>query len=142
MHLETVHFGVLPCSAGDILLFPAGVKGCEHLHTWLLLEERPLVWLQSVEDPRVALPLVSPFLFVPEYRFSLPRDQQELTPKPDQRAVILVGLSQPEGQWVINLRAPLLFWPELRLGRQVISANEQPSQIVLPFGGGILRKSA
>jgi flagellar assembly factor FliW len=143
MLLDTARFGQLPCSPRELLLFPEGIIGFEHLHAWLLAEEQPLVWLQAVENADVALPLVSPYLFVPEYRLQISADdRRSLQLTAEARPFVLVVVSQHDSQWTINLRAPLLIRPELQLGRQVVTDDEQPLRHVLPRSLGNFRKSA
>lgn len=143
MLLDTARFGRLQCSAGQTLLFPEGLIGFEQLQAWVLLDEPPLHWLQSAEDPQIALPVVSPFLFVPDYCLHLAAGDKAALPWDSQRpALVLAVVGRQQSQWTMNLRAPLLVQPELRLGRQVVTADEQPLRHVLPRLAGTLRKSA
>lgn len=143
MHLETTRFGTLACAARDLLLFLEGVIGFEHLHAWVLLREPPLCWLQAVEDPQIALPVISPFRCVADYRLQLdPVDCQMLDLTASENALVLVVIGQHDGEWTLNLRAPLLIRPELRLGRQVVTSSGHSLQHVLPRTRGSVRKCA
>jgi flagellar assembly factor FliW len=143
MQLDTTRFGTLACEARDLLLFPEGIIGFEHLHAWAVLRELPLAWLQAVEDPQVALPVVSPFRCVADYRLQLdPSDGRLLELTSSQNALVLVVIGQHDGQWTLNLRAPIIVRPELRLGRQVVSGSEHSLQHVLPRLNGSVRKCA
>jgi flagellar assembly factor FliW len=128
------------------LLFSRGLFAFENHRHWVLLaddDERSVAWLQSLSDPEVALPLVSPRLFVPGYRVSIGRNQ--LTPLElaalDQ-AFVLNVLNCNQGQLTINLRAPVIINLNRRVGRQVVTSDEQPLQLVLPTAAVRLRKSA
>jgi len=143
MLLCTTRFGKLECRPQDILLFPEGLIGFEPLRAWTLLCELPLVWLQSVEHGQVALPLVCPFLFVPQYRFRLvPDDRRAIHLSSQDRPMVLSVVGREHDQWTLNLRAPVVIHREARLGRQVITADEQPLRYVLPRSSGIVRKTA
>jgi flagellar assembly factor FliW len=143
MLLETARFGCVEYSARDIVLFPGGLIGFEQLHAWLLLAEQPLVWLQAVEDSQVALPLVSPFRYVPEYRAPISAaDYRELDLDPVEPVTALGVVARDRSHWTLNLRAPIIVWPNVRLGKQVVLSEEQPLRYVLPRSGGTLRKSA
>lgn len=143
MLLETARFGRLEYEARDLLLFTAGLIGFEQLHAWVLLREDSLSWLQAVEDPRIALPLVSPFPYVPDYCLQLPASEcQPLQLTSDDNAVVLVVVGQNQNRWTLNLRAPLILRPELRLGRQVVTVNEHSLQHALPLRSGSIRKCA
>src|SRR5215211_8811105 len=100
MQLETTRFGTLACEARDLLLFPEGVIGFEHLHAWVLLRESPLCWLQAVEDQHIALPVISPFLCVADYRLQLdPADCRLLDLTASEDALVLVVIGEHDGEW-------------------------------------------
>jgi flagellar assembly factor FliW len=143
MRLDTVRFGPLSCTPHNFLLFPGGLIGFEGLTSWLLLDERPLSWLQSVEDPSVALPLASPFHFVPEYCFRLSTDDcQSLHAQGGSRLLVLAVVVRDGGQWTMNLRAPVLINQAAAMGRQLVTIEEQPLRHALPCTVGALRKCA
>jgi len=143
MQLDTARFGPLTCDASDLLLFPEGLIGFEHLHAWLLLREGLLCWLQAVEEPGIALPVVSPCDYVVDYRLRLTADDfRSLNFGSREQVAVLAVVGQHGSQWTLNLRAPILIQPELRLGRQVISGSEHSLQHVLPCATHSVRKSA
>ena len=143
MQLDTTRFGTLGCEARDLLLFPEGIIGFEHLHAWAVLREPPLCWLQAVEDAQIALPLVSPFRCVANYRLQLDSSDGRLLDMTASRtALVLVVIGQHDGQWTLNLRAPIIIRPELRLGRQVVSGSGHSLQHALPRLDGSVRKCA
>ena len=143
MQLDTARFGALALGASDLLFFPEGLIGFEDLHAWSLLREGSLCWLQAVEDPTIALPVVSPFCHVANYRLRLREaDCRPLEWESPEYAVVLAVVAQQQGQWTLNLRAPLLVRPDLRRGRQVIASGEHSLQHVLPRTAGKARKSA
>jgi flagellar assembly factor FliW len=146
MKIDSSRFGWVEIEPEDVLLFSRGLFAFEDHRHWVLLAdggERPVAWLQSLRDPEVALPLVSPRLFVPGYRVSIGRNQ--LTPLElaalDQ-AFVLNVLNRNQGRLTINLKAPLIINLDRRIGRQVVTNDEQPLQLVLPTTAVCLRKSA
>ncbi len=146
MHIHTSRFDVVPIEPEDILLFTRGLIAFEDHRHWVLLadDETPAVaWLQSLSDPAVALPTVSPRRFVPGYRISLGRSQ--LTPlelAALDRAFALAVVNRNESGLTLNLRAPIIVNLDRRIGRQVITSDEQPIQLALPSSTVRLRKSA
>jgi flagellar assembly factor FliW len=80
---------------------------------------------------------------VPGYRVSIGRNQ--LTPLElaalDQ-AFVLNVVNRNQDQLTINLRAPVIINLNRRIGRQVVTSDEQPLQLVLPTAAVRLRKSA
>jgi flagellar assembly factor FliW len=143
MLLDTARFGSLSYEARDIVLFPEGLIGFEQVHAWILLDEEPLFWLQAIDDRQISLPVVSPFRYVPEYSLALQASQcGPLHLGAAEQAVALVVVSQHERDWTVNLRAPIIIRPDLRLGRQMITPSEHSLQHVLPRAVGRGRKTA
>jgi flagellar assembly factor FliW len=127
-------------------LFSRGLIGFEEHRHWVLLadDENPAVaWLQSLSEPQTALPAVSPRRWVPGYQIHLSRHQ--LTPlelAALDKAFALVVVSRNEVGLTLNLRAPIIVNLDRRIGRQVITSDEQPIQLALPSPSVRLRKSA
>jgi flagellar assembly factor FliW len=147
MQIQTQHFGPIQIDVDDILLFPHGLIAFEECRHWVLLadEENPAVaWLQSVSRPEVALPVVSPRRFVADYRVRVTRGQLlPLEFSQFDHAYVLAIVSQSDGDLTLNLKAPLIINLDRRLGRQVITSDEQPVALALPRQrASVLRKSA
>jgi flagellar assembly factor FliW len=147
MHIRTLHFGQVEIEVDDILLFPHGLIAFEDCRHWVLLadEQNPsLAWLQSVTRPEVALPLVSPRRLVPDYQVRVSRGQLlPLEFSQFDQAYVLAVVSQSDGDLTLNLKAPLIVNLDRRLGRQVITADEQPVALQLnPPQPALLRMSA
>jgi flagellar assembly factor FliW len=147
MQITTTHFGPVEIDVDDILLFPQGVIAFEDCRHWVLLsdEENPaLAWLQSITRPEVALPVVSPRRFAPEYSVHVGRGQLlPLEFSQFDQAYVLAVVSQSDGDLTLNLKAPLIVNLDRRLGRQVITSDEQPVALALhPPAAVVWRKSA
>jgi flagellar assembly factor FliW len=146
MHIGTRHFGPVAIEVDDILLFPHGVIAFEDCRHWVLLadaENPALAWLQSVSREEVALPVVSPRRFAPGYSVHVARGQlMPLEFSQFDQAYVLSVVSQSDGDLTLNLKAPLIINLDRRLGRQVITSDEQPVVLPLPTVPTLLRKSA
>ena len=146
MEINTSRFGPVEIEPDDMLLFSNGLLAFEAHHHWVLLADpnnRAVAWLQSLSDPQVALPLVSPRRFVPGYQLRIGRGQ--LTPlelAALDRAFVLTILSRNQGAVTVNLKAPIIINLDRRIGRQVVTSDEQPVQLPLPREALPLRKSA
>lgn len=146
MQIATSRFGLIDIEADDLLLFPMGLAGFEHIQHWVLLadgDNDAVAWLQSVQHPEVALAVVSPRRFVPDYQIRVSRGQLsglELTSEQD--AYVLAVLARHEGKLTLNLKAPLVLNLDSRLGRQIIASDEQPLQLELPVTSPSVRKIA
>jgi len=147
MQISTTHFGPVEIEIDDILFFPHGIVAFEDCRHWVLLsdEENPaLAWLQSVGSAEVALPVVSPRRFAPEYSVHVSRGQLlPLDFSQFDQAYVLTVLSQSDGDLTLNLKAPLIINLDRRLGRQVITSDEQPVALVVSSTTRLVwRKSA
>jgi flagellar assembly factor FliW len=147
MQIQTSRFGSVEIDADDILVFPRGLfafEGCRH---WVLLADSHselLGWLQCATLGSLALPVVSPRRYRPDYKVHVARHQ--LTPlefSQFDQAYVLSILSKEDGQWTLNLKAPLVINLDRRLGRQLITGDDQPIAWPLPnLRHTSLRKSA
>jgi len=128
--INTTRFGTVATQSGDILYFPLGLPGWEHLDRWVLLADRAggdVVWLQSVDRGEIALAAVDPRRFVPQYLLHARR--WELGPvgnsaAGDLRTLVIVS-HDGEGL-TINLKAPLVVDLRRRLGCQTINCGDWP----------------
>jgi flagellar assembly factor FliW len=146
MQIHTTRFGFLEVDADTVIHFPAGMLGLEQCRHWVLLadaQNEALGWLQSTSRPEVALAVVYPRRFVPNYQVRV--SQSEMAPlKLDdvRQAEVLAILSSNGLAMTLNLKAPLVINVERRLGRQVICNGDQPVQYGLDAPRAALRKSA
>ena len=132
MLIQSSRFGSIEVQPDDLLLFREGLIGYNHLRHWVLLadEHHPSVaWLQSVANPQMAIAVVSPRRFVPDYHVRVPRSQlAPLQLNAEAPMFVLSILSKNDGQLTLNLRAPVVLNLQRQLGRQVITSDEQPTQ--------------
>lgn len=135
MLIRTTRFGPVEIEAEDLLSFPTGMLGLEDCRHWVLLadaQDEALGWLQCASRPEIALAVVSPRRFVPDYQFRVYRS--ELVPlglKQFKDAHVLAIVGKHDGTITLNLKAPVVINLDRRLGRQVISHEEQPVQYQL-----------
>ena len=146
MHVHTTRFGSVAIQADDILLFPQGLFAFARHRHWVLLadaENDAVGWLQSINDPRVAMAVVSPRRFAPDYRVRV--DRKQLVPlqlDDSNRPYVLTLVSQHANKLTVNLRAPVLVNLDRRLGAQMIVTDEQPLRFVVADAPERLRKTA
>lgn len=146
MQLFTTRFGSIPIDADDVLRFSGGIIGFEAIDSWVLLgdsDNENVAWLQSASRPDLAVPVVSPRRFVPDYRVRVPRSELEpLELDSTDRAYVLLVVSQDGHRLTVNLKAPLIINLDRRLGRQVTTSDDQPLQHYVADFPVNLRKSA
>ncbi len=74
MKLQTRKFGEIEIEESKTLSMPEGLPGFPGFERFVLIEDpktAPFCWLQSLEDPSLALAMMDPFLFKPDYKMDL-----------------------------------------------------------------------
>jgi len=146
MRINTSRFGRIDVDAGDIIRFPSGLPGLEDCREWALLADSTndaLGWLQCTTRGDMALAVVSPRRFVPDYQVRIPRS--ELTPlaiSDISQAQVVVVVGKTDTTLTLNLKAPIVINLEACTGRQVVASGELPLQYELTINRQPLRKSA
>jgi len=115
--IDSTRFGRIEVAPDSAIVFPHGLAGLDS-RTFTLIarsEEDAFVWLHSLEDPALALPLADPRRFFSGFA---------LEPAPADGAAVYVTVRASERieEFTANLRAPLVIADGI--GHQVI--NEAP----------------
>ena len=140
MDVLTTRFGTLSVETQDELIFESGLIGLEHCRRWVVLTDTKnptLGWLQSIDEGHIALGVVSPRRFVPDYQLRVDRSDLhslELSSARDAEVVVIAsrqGSGPQQGGLTLNLRAPLVINVERRRGCQVIAKDDLPVQFPL-----------
>jgi flagellar assembly factor FliW len=139
-------FGELEVNPSQVIVFPHGVPGFEQSSRWMLFHEIDeqgnwangmVVYLQSVDDGDVALPLTDPALFGFNYELALSDDEvAELELEEPGDVMVLTTLSikasaansggRPAiSDMYVNIAAPILINTKSRIGLQKILAGNE-----------------
>ena len=136
--LRSTRFGELEVPAEAVIEFPNGLIGLGGSRYTLLArsDEAMFVWLHSVDDPAIAIPLTNPWKFFADYAVELSDSDQERIGIEDPAAAqvyVTVRAAEAIEDFTANLRAPILL-VEGR-GFQVINqAPDSPVRIALLAG--------
>jgi flagellar assembly factor FliW len=111
--LRSSRFGELQIPAEAILDFPNGLIGLGGRRFALLArsEESAFVWLHSMDDPDLAVPVTSPWQFFENYEVELADDEAERigVASPEEAQVyVTVRSAAALEDFRANLRAPIL----------------------------------
>jgi len=125
MQINT-RFGVQEIDADSIISFPDGLPGFESLKKFSLLHEegaQTLLYLQSLDDADVQLPLVDPDHFQVNYQINLSDEElQKLQLESPEDATILVTVSKTDNTEDAGLHAnfmgPIVLNTKARTGMQ------------------------
>ena len=74
MKIKTRKFGEIEIDEKKILSMPKGLPGFPGFERFVLIEDpesAPFCWFQSLEEPNLALVIINPFLFKPDYEIDL-----------------------------------------------------------------------
>jgi flagellar assembly factor FliW len=132
MKVTTTRFGNVAMDEADVLTFVDGLIGMEQCRRWVLLADATnsaLGWLQSLDRPDLALAVVSPRRFVPNYSVRVARrDVEPLALADPADAQVLAVVGQVDGALALNLKAPLVIHLQERLGRQIVARDDHSVQ--------------
>jgi flagellar assembly factor FliW len=111
--LESTRFGQLEIPHEAVVEFPNGLIGLGGRRYALLArsEDATFVWLHSLEDPDLALPLTNPWRFFNSYEVELGDDEAERIGVDDtEETAVYVTVRAGEAleDFSANLRAPIL----------------------------------
>lgn len=129
MIIPTAHFGAIEVARQDMMEFLAPLPPFMGLFRYVLVsreEEQPFVWLQSVEQAALALPLAPHEAVAQEAPALPPPVRHELGLLPDERPEVYVIVSpalQAE-QTTMNLLAPIYICRRTRRALQVICQDD------------------
>ena len=146
MELATLRFGTVEIESDDMLRFPAGLLGLEDCRDWALLADpasTAVAWLQSVDRPEIALAVVSPRRFVPDYQMRVARQELEpLALDSPESAGVLAIVGKTDHSMTLNLKAPLVINLQTRAGRQVLTNGELPVRYELAGTSPTMKRTA
>ena len=133
MIIETKRFGRVEYDQASILTLDKGLIGISEHRSFILIEKddfQPFAYLQSVEDPAIALVVINPFLVEVNYKFCIHDDDlRSINARGNEDFLLLaivVFADQPE-QIMVNLKAPLLMNVHTKRSKQVILLNDDYS---------------
>ena len=131
MKLMTTRFGTVDVPDKEIVFFSSGVFGFPEVRRYALLDHdgaTPLKWLQAVDKPELAFPIVQATDLVEDYHVTVPPDELAalgMEAIADLHAYVILTIPQgaPE-QTTANLKAPILMNPTTHLARQVLVVED------------------
>lgn len=122
--IDSTRFGRIEVAPGSAIEFPNGLIGFDSRRFTLVARDQDaaFVWLHSLEDPALALPVTDPRAFFPDFELELAEGDRERLGLPAGDAFdvyVTVRASERIEDFTANLRAPLAIAGGL--GHQVIN---------------------
>jgi flagellar assembly factor FliW len=123
---QSTRFGEVEIPEEAVIEFPRGLIGLGGSRYTLLAREQDaaFVWLHSLDDPALALPLTNPWAFFPSFEVEIADEDAELIgvrPDDDTSVYVTVRAGEALSDFSANLRAPILV--KNGLGHQVINTT-------------------
>ena len=90
MKLLTTRFGTVEVPDKDVLFFSLGVLGFPEVRRYVMLDHgqnTPLKWLQAVDKPELAFPIVPATDLVEDYHITVSPDDKRRKPRPEMATV-------------------------------------------------------
>jgi flagellar assembly factor FliW len=111
--LDSTRFGRIEIPAEAVIEFPSGLIGLGGARYALLArsDESAFIWLHSVDDPGIALPVTNPWRFFSSYEVELSDDEADRIGIHDADATtvyVTVRAGESLEDFSANLRAPIL----------------------------------
>lgn len=127
MKIVTAKFGEIDVAEERIFEFVLPIIGFNELKKFVILDinkDSFFKWLQSVEDPELAFPIVSVFSMNVDYTLDIPDNVVDALKIQDIESVLVMNIASipqdnPQGT-TLNLLAPLVFNVNTQLAGQVI----------------------
>jgi flagellar assembly factor FliW len=141
--VESTRFGTLEIDSAERVAFPAGLIGLGG-RDFVLVDhdaESSFRWLQSLDDPALALPVTNPWAFFADYAVELSdEDTDRLGETDDVDVWVTIRTGSELSDFSANLRAPIVI--ANGRGFQVINeATDAPVRAPL-FAGTLAEQAA
>ena len=131
MQLDTLRFGRVEVDEEKAIVFNDGIPGLEQYRKYALLQfedSYPIVWLQSVEDTGICLPVLDTFKVLPEYVFDIDETDVkalEITTPDELHVVSVVVIPEDIQGMTVNLAAPILINTTTGKAKQVVLSGSE-----------------
>ena len=134
MQINTKWFGTVEINDAKVITFDKGLIGFEDCSRFAIVyetedkKEKPIMWLQSLDEQALALPIIKPEYIVDEYA---PDVEDELVYKLGENVksddlMIFVTMTVPSDltKMTCNLKAPIIINTATMKAVQAVAANE------------------
>jgi flagellar assembly factor FliW len=126
INLKTDRFGELLINENEIINFPYGIPGIPFERFIIRECLEPVKWLISVDDPDIAMLIVSPFKFFPTYGFELSDEiTSVLQAEKEEDLEIYVSLLKYNDGVAANLKSPFVINKNKKIGAQILLEDER-----------------
>lgn len=132
MNITTKLFGEIEVDEAKLINFVSGIVGFPELKRFLLIHDSEsngnIKWLQSIEEPAFAMPVIDPLFVMESYN---PEIEDELLKpleiKDESSILVLCTITVPKEieKMSVNLMAPIIISGETRKACQIIVDQDE-----------------
>ncbi|BCN32558.1 flagellar assembly protein FliW [Anaeromicropila herbilytica] len=135
MLVKTKGFGEIDLNEDKIITFDNGIMGFEDYKKYTILynieneseKGNTISWLQSIEEPALALPVINPLLVKEDYNPTVNDDVlKPLGELTDDNLLVLLSITVPSDleKMTANLKAPFIINSDSKKACQIIVENQ------------------
>jgi flagellar assembly factor FliW len=111
--IESTRFGALDIPEDAIIEFPTGLIGLGGSRYTLIAREEsaPFLWLHSIDDPSLAIPVTNPWHFFSSFEVEISDSEAErigVTDPAQAEVLVTIRAGESLDDFRANLRAPIL----------------------------------
>ncbi len=133
MVIKTRIFGEVTVDDEKMIHFPNGIVGFPELQDFALIHDSEqgdqggIRWMQSVQEPSFAMPVVDPLVAKEDYNPTVEDDLLKIIGECED-PLVLVTITVPSDltKMSVNLKAPLIINVDTRKAAQVILEDDYP----------------
>ncbi len=131
MLLKTRLFGEIKVEEEEVINFTKPILGFDDCTQYILVEKEsifPTFWLQSVNNPGLAFPVISPFFISEDYSIKLQtHDLDDIRMKDINDILVMTLMVVPQSMSSIrtNLRAPIIYNPVNKVAKQLVLHDDK-----------------
>lgn len=133
MQITTRVFGEITIDDEKLIHFPNGIIGFPDLSDFALIHDEEkgtdtIHWLQSIQEPGFAMPVMDPLIVKPDYNpevdDELLKNIGDLVP---EELLVMVTVTVPKDlqKMSVNLKGPIVINAAQKLGTQVIVEGDE-----------------
>jgi flagellar assembly factor FliW len=135
MKIQTSRFGAMEVADQNLIQIPEGLLGFEDLQKYFIVDpfdDTMILWLQSVDRPEIAFPVLEPKVFRPDYHVRLSANELRLLriesiSRGDTLVYSILTIPEDPRNMTANLKAPVVINVKESLGRQVVLQENEYS---------------
>ncbi len=124
--IKTTRFGEIEVNQQDIIKFKEGILGFEQYKNFTIVDPNDttlIMWMQCVDAPQIAFPIIEPQIFKPDYcPVLMPTDMNsiELQQPMDAKVYTILTIPNDFTQMNANLKAPIIINLKKNIAKQIV----------------------